>query len=217
MVREKNRKCRNDWAVDTLGCERIMRWTHSADAHCTGLTVELIQLWQTIPHIQPPFPYLQTAIKRSLDGDALGGMRPVGGDGGDQAVQFITLLLQLLHQALDGSLGEALALPTLSVAHEAMHDAEAGIGRRGRLGRHGEAFERRGAAEGGRDGDGGLGEPLVWIKKGWRGWRRLLMNPAAEMGERGVVVRSVVQILSGKSSQYCVYNNNGKKSNNNSK
>lgn len=54
-------------------------------------------------------------------------MHSVGGDGGDERVQLVLLLLELLHQALDGTLGETLILATLPVAHEAVHDAQAGI------------------------------------------------------------------------------------------
>lgn len=54
-------------------------------------------------------------------------MSAVGGDGGDEAVQLIPLLLQLLHQTLDGALGKTLALPALTMAHEAVHDAQTGI------------------------------------------------------------------------------------------
>lgn len=41
--------------------------------------------------------------------------------------------LQFFDETLDGPLGEALRLAALSVAHEAVHDAEAGVSRRGRL------------------------------------------------------------------------------------
>lgn len=79
---------------------------------------------------------LQPSVQRSLDGDTLAGMDPVGGDGGDEGVQLVLLLLQLLHQALDGPLGEALVLSALPVAHEAVDDAEAGVIAAGRVHRH---------------------------------------------------------------------------------
>ncbi len=63
-------------------------------------------------------------------------MDTIGGDGSDEWVQLILLLLQLLHQALDGTLGEALILSTLPVAHEAVDDAEAGIIAARRVHRH---------------------------------------------------------------------------------
>lgn len=63
-------------------------------------------------------------------------MDAVGGDGGDERVQLILLLLQFLDQALDGPLGEAFVLAALSVAHEAVHDAEAGIVTAGGVHRH---------------------------------------------------------------------------------
>lgn len=76
---------------------------------------------------------LQPSIQRPLDGHTLAGMHAVGCDGGDERVQLVLLLLQLLHQALDGPLGEALVLPALPVAHEAVHDAEAGVIAAGRV------------------------------------------------------------------------------------
>lgn len=63
-------------------------------------------------------------------------MDAVGGDGCDERVQLILLLLQFLDEALDGPLGEALVLAALSVAHEAVHDAEAGIVTAGGVHRH---------------------------------------------------------------------------------
>lgn len=54
-------------------------------------------------------------------------MDTIGGDGSDERVQLVLLLLQLLHQTLDGALSKALVLPALPVAHEAVDDAEAGI------------------------------------------------------------------------------------------
>ena len=72
--------------------------------------------------------YLQPSVQRPLDGDTLAGMDSAGGDGGDERVQFVLLLLQLLHQTLDGPLGEALVLGALPVAHEAVDDAQAGVG-----------------------------------------------------------------------------------------
>ena len=57
--------------------------------------------------------HLEAPIEGALDGDALGGVSAVGGDGGDEAVQLVPLLLQLLHQALDRALRERLGLATL--------------------------------------------------------------------------------------------------------
>ena len=57
-------------------------------------------------HLQPP-------VEGSGNGDASGGLDAAGGDGGDQVVQLLPLLLQLLHQGLDGPLGEGLALAAL--------------------------------------------------------------------------------------------------------
>lgn len=54
-------------------------------------------------------------------------MDAIGGDGGDERVQLVLLLLQLFHQTLDGPLGKALILPTLPVAHQAVDNAEAGV------------------------------------------------------------------------------------------
>ena len=71
--------------------------------------------------------YLQSSVERPLNGHTLAGMGPVGGDGRDERVQFVFFLLQLFHQALDGSLGESLALAALPVTHQAVHDAQAGV------------------------------------------------------------------------------------------
>lgn len=71
--------------------------------------------------------YLQPPVQCPLDGDTLAGMGPVGGDSSDERVQLILLLLQLFHQALDGPLGKGFALTTLPVAHQAVHDAQAGV------------------------------------------------------------------------------------------
>lgn len=93
----------------------------------------LVEVWPapepSVDHMGEPFPpsYLQASIKRPLDGDTLAGVNSVGGDGGDERVQLVLLLLQLLYQALYGTLGKALVLTALSVAHEAVHDAQAGI------------------------------------------------------------------------------------------
>jgi hypothetical protein len=38
---------------------------------------------------------------------------PVGGDGRDEAVELIALLLELLYEALDGALGKRLGLAAL--------------------------------------------------------------------------------------------------------
>lgn len=85
---------------------------------------------------------LKPAVQRPLDGDTLAGMDTVGGDGGDERVQLVLLLLQLLHEALDGPLSEALVLPSLPVAHEAVDDAEAGVIAAWRVHRHDAADTR---------------------------------------------------------------------------
>lgn len=71
-------------------------------------------------HLQPP-------IKRPLNGHTFAGMGPVGGNSCYKRVQLVFFLLQLFHQAFYGPLGEGLALTTLSVAHQAVHNAQAGI------------------------------------------------------------------------------------------
>lgn len=84
--------------------------------------------------------HLQTAVEGALNGHALAGMGSVRGNGRDQRVQFVALLLQLLDQRLDGPLGESLALTALPVAHQRMDNAQAGVRRcgsiRGRRRRH---------------------------------------------------------------------------------
>ena len=81
-------------------------------------------------------------------------MRSVGGDGGDERVQLVLLLLQLLHQALDRPLGEALALAALPVAHQAVHDAQAGVAAGGRV----------------RDGHPGSCPPRRFLPSRGSGW-----------------------------------------------
>ena len=56
---------------------------------------------------------LKSSIKSLRDGDTCGRGVAVGGDGRDQGVQLIPLLLQLLHQALDCTPGKRFSLPTL--------------------------------------------------------------------------------------------------------
>lgn len=73
------------------------------------------------------FMHLKPSVQSALDGHTLAGMSSVGGDGSDERVKFILLLFQLFHQALDGSFGERLALAALPVAHQAVHDAQAGV------------------------------------------------------------------------------------------
>ena len=72
-------------------------------------------------------PYLQPSVQRPLNSHTLAGMSPVGGDGRDEGVELVLLLFQLFHQALDGPFGKRLALPSLPVAHQAVHDAQAGV------------------------------------------------------------------------------------------
>lgn len=74
-----------------------------------------------------PASHLQSAIECTLDGDALGVMRSVGRDCGDERIQFIPLFFQLLYQGLDGSFGEPFGLSALAMAHQRMDDTEAGV------------------------------------------------------------------------------------------
>lgn len=82
-----------------------------------------------INHVREPFTssHLQTSIKCPLNGHTLAGMSPVGSDCCDEGVELVFLLFQLFHQALNGSLGKRLALTSLSVTHQAVHNAQAGI------------------------------------------------------------------------------------------
>lgn len=91
-----------------------------------------------INHMRKTFPscHLQPSIQCPLDGDTLAGMDTIGGDGSDERVQLVFLFLQLLHQALDGPLGETLVLSTLPVTHEAVDDTEAGVIAARRVHRH---------------------------------------------------------------------------------
>jgi hypothetical protein len=74
---------------------------------------------------------LEATVESPLYGDALRRVGPVRRDCRDERVQLISLLLQLLHQRLDCPLAKCFRLASLSVAHETVHDGEAGIGRGG--------------------------------------------------------------------------------------
>lgn len=80
---------------------------------------------------EPPVPvswgYLEPPVQGALDGDALAGLGPAGGDSGHERVQLVPLLLQLPEEALDGAAGEGLAVPSLPVAQQAVHDAGAAV------------------------------------------------------------------------------------------
>lgn len=71
--------------------------------------------------------YLQAPIQSSLYGYTLARMSSVGGDCCDEGIKLVLFLLQLLDKTLDGSLGEAFALSSLPVAHQAVHNAQTGI------------------------------------------------------------------------------------------
>lgn len=75
--------------------------------------------------------HLETPVQRALNRDALGRVGAIGGDSGDEAVQFVPLFLQLLDQTLDSPLAEGFRLSSLPVAHQRVDDAEAGVGRGG--------------------------------------------------------------------------------------
>lgn len=72
-------------------------------------------------------PYLQTPVQCSLNGHTLAGMGSIGGNGSNEGVELVFFLFQLFHQALDGPLGKGFALTSLSVAHQAVHNAQAGV------------------------------------------------------------------------------------------
>lgn len=63
-------------------------------------------------------------------------MDTVSGDGGYKGIQLVLLLLEFLHKALDGTLGKALVLSTLPVAHQTVNDAQACITATGRVNGH---------------------------------------------------------------------------------
>lgn len=60
-------------------------------------------------------------------------MSAVSGDGGDEGIQLVFLLLQFLHQTLNGPFGEGLALAALPVTHQTVDDAQTGIVTGGRV------------------------------------------------------------------------------------
>ena len=59
-------------------------------------------------------------------------MRSIGGDGGDERIQFVAFFLQFLHQRFDGPFGKAFIFASLSMAHQTVDDAQAGVGGSGR-------------------------------------------------------------------------------------
>lgn len=67
--------------------------------------------------------HLQPSVQGPLNGHTLAGVGTVGRDSCDEGVELIFLLLQLLHQALDGAFCKRLTLAPLSVAHQAVDDA----------------------------------------------------------------------------------------------
>lgn len=85
----------------------------------------------TITRVKKLLLHLQATVQRSLYCHTLAGMSPVGCDGSYEGIQLVFLLFQLLNQTLNGSLGETLTLASLSVAHEAVHNAQAGVITRG--------------------------------------------------------------------------------------
>lgn len=54
-------------------------------------------------------------------------MGSIGGDGSNEGVQLVFFLFQLFHQTFDGPLGKGFALTSLTVAHQAVHNAQAGV------------------------------------------------------------------------------------------
>lgn len=71
--------------------------------------------------------YLQPSIKCPLNGHTLAGMSSIGGDRCDEGVKLILFLLELFHQALNCPLCKSLALTSLPVAHQTVHNAQTGI------------------------------------------------------------------------------------------
>lgn len=65
-----------------------------------------------------------------MNGHTFRGVCAIGGDCRNEAVKLVPFFLQFLHQTLDGALGEALALSSLSMAHQTMYDAQTGVVRR---------------------------------------------------------------------------------------
>lgn len=65
-----------------------------------------------------------------MNGHTFRGVCAIGGDCRNEAVKLIPFFLQFLHQTLDGALGEALTLSSLSMAHQTMDYAQTGVVRR---------------------------------------------------------------------------------------
>lgn len=60
-------------------------------------------------------------------------MSSVGGDGGDERIKLVLLLLQFLHQTLNGSFSKRLTFAALPVTHQTVHDAQTGVVTGGRV------------------------------------------------------------------------------------
>lgn len=132
----------NAWGDDALIVVRV-------DAHGVTLEVEgklavldmlqliLVQVRpppdSCVDHVREPLAprHLQAAVQSALDGDALAGVGAVGGDGGDERVQFITFFLEFFDETFNGTLGKSLWFSSLAVTHEGVNYAQAGIRRRG--------------------------------------------------------------------------------------
>lgn len=71
--------------------------------------------------------YLQSAVECTLYGDAFGVMCAVGGDCGDQVIEFFTFLFQLLHKTLNGSFGKRFTLATLPMTHQTSRKHTLGV------------------------------------------------------------------------------------------
>lgn len=95
-------------------------------AHNLKVIPDSVLQWQTNV-LDVASPYLQTPVKCSLNGNTLAGMGSIGGNGSNEGVQLIFFLFQLFHQTLDGPFGKGFALTSLSVAHQAVHNAQAGV------------------------------------------------------------------------------------------
>ncbi len=74
--------------------------------------------------------HLQATVQRARYGDALGGHGALLLHGRHQRVHLVGLVLELLGQALDGSLGKLFVVRAEQVTHQTVHNAAPGLARR---------------------------------------------------------------------------------------
>lgn len=126
--------------------------THIVILEVEGVLAELYMLKFILVKVRPtPQPginhmrktfstrHLQPPVQSPLYGYTLAWVDTVGGDGSNERVQLIFLLLEFLDQALNSTFGKALVFTSLPVAHQAVHNTQTGIIAAGCVDRHDDA------------------------------------------------------------------------------